>query len=437
MRAMRSLSDPAVPPDYLQPVHAAHNRISFYTWSDDRCCLARGATSATLKGSYPDLLPGDALLFEEVLGPNTGLAGDADPRHRHVVRLTSVLPTAPAVETDPLTGEAVTEIAWALADALPFALCISGVTDDAHGAEHLADISVGTRQHGSQGRPWPARGTPATISARCRDRFLFALPGLQCRPAASRRREPRSRRAIGRGWQRCADDPGGRPARRHPVRGRLGTLAGPFASAAAVGDWSMEEVFPQVVLDSALDTRKARWHAQRDLLSSAGDSFDFVAEIDDDGDAQLRFGDDEHGQRPDSGTAFAATYRIGNGAAGNVGADAIVHIVGQPADLAKVLSLRNPLPAAGGVDPESADSVRRNAPEAFRTQERAVTTDDYAAVVERDPQVQRAAATLRWTASSRYTVLRHAPRPARRRRPAAARCRPAGAGRSLPQLAGR
>jgi predicted phage baseplate assembly protein len=186
--------------------------------------------------------------------------------------------------------------------------------------------------------------------------------------------------------------------------GLLGTLAGPFTSAAAVLDWGMDEVFPQVVLDSVLDTRKARWHAQRDLLNSAGDSTDFVAEIDDDGRAQLRFGDDEHGQRPDSATAFAATYRIGNGAAGNVGADSIVHIVGQPGDIAQVLSLRNPMPAAGGVDPESADSVRRNAPQAFRTQERAVTTDDYAAVVERDPQVQRAAATLRWTGSW-YTVF--------------------------------
>jgi len=59
----------------------------------------------------------------------------------------------------------------------------------------------------------------------------------------------------------------------------------------------------------------------------------------------------------------------------------------------------NPLAAAGGVDPEPAEAVRRDAPEAFLVQERAVTAADYAEVTERDPAVQRAAATFRWTGS--------------------------------------
>ena len=66
--------------------------------------------------------------------------------------------------------------------------------------------------------------------------------------------------------------------------------------------------------------------------------------------------------------------------------------------------MRNPLPAAGGVDPEAEADVRRNAPQAFRTQERAVTPEDYAAVSERYDGVSRAAATLRWTGSW-YTVF--------------------------------
>jgi hypothetical protein len=394
-----SQPDPTLPPDYLQPLYAAHNAISFYTWSDDRCCLARGATSATLKGSYPGLVAGDVLLFEEVLGPSTGKAGDADPSHRHVVRLTSVQPTAPATSTDPLTGDAVTEIQWALADALPFALCLSGVSDEAHGAEHLADISVA---RGNMVLVDHGRRVSGDALGTVPRPFLYALPDC-----SADRCEPPPRIAIpARFRPQLAAAPMTQAAGRLVATrsGKLGTLAGPFASAAAVLDWRMDEVFPQVVLDSALDTRHARWHAQRDLLNSAADALDFVAEIDDDGGALLRFGDDEHGERPDSGTAFAATYRIGNGAAGNVGADSIVHIVGQPADLAHVLSLRNPIAAAGGVDPESPDSVRRNAPQAFRTQERAVTTNDYAAVVERDPQVQRAAASLRWTGSW-YTVF--------------------------------
>src|SRR5262249_43121901 len=62
--------------------------------------------------------------------------------HRHVVRLTSVLPTPPATLTDPLTNAAITEIAWGLEDALPFPLCISAVTDEAHGAKTLTGVSV-------------------------------------------------------------------------------------------------------------------------------------------------------------------------------------------------------------------------------------------------------------------------------------------------------
>jgi hypothetical protein len=62
------------------------------------------------------------------------------------------------------------------------------------------------------------------------------------------------------------------------------------------------------------------------------------------------------------------------------------------------------LPAQGGAEPESLDAIRLNAPEAFRTQERAVTTDDYARAAERHPDVQRAAARLRWTGSW-YTVF--------------------------------
>ena len=49
--------------------------MSFYTWGDQRCCLPRGATRATLAGSFPDLKAGDVLLFEEVLGPHTGVPG--------------------------------------------------------------------------------------------------------------------------------------------------------------------------------------------------------------------------------------------------------------------------------------------------------------------------------------------------------------------------
>ena len=48
-----------------------------------------------------------------------------------------------------------------------------------------------------------------------------------------------------------------------------------------------------------------------------------------------------------------------------------------------VTGVRNPLPAEGGLAPESIEQARLNAPSAFRTQERAVTPDDYAAAMAR------------------------------------------------------
>ncbi len=56
-------------------LYLEQNQISFYTWSDTDCCLAPGATTATLlrtalsgPGSLTHLSVGSVLIFEEVLG---------------------------------------------------------------------------------------------------------------------------------------------------------------------------------------------------------------------------------------------------------------------------------------------------------------------------------------------------------------------------------
>jgi hypothetical protein len=102
---------------------AAHSLIDFYTWGDAECCLPKGATRATLvnRGGALHLHKDQVLIFEEVVGPRTGNPADADPAHRHALRITSLRETS-----DPLLGvPALVEIEWAAADALPFALCLS------------------------------------------------------------------------------------------------------------------------------------------------------------------------------------------------------------------------------------------------------------------------------------------------------------------------
>ncbi|GAB7045629.1 baseplate J/gp47 family protein [Catenuloplanes indicus] len=73
-----------------------------------------------------------------------------------------------------------------------------------------------------------------------------------------------------------------------------------------------------------------------------------------------------------------------------------------PAGAGTVNRVRNPLPAAGGTDPEPVEQVRQLAPLALRRRRlRAITADDYAELAGDVPGVQRAAAQLRWTGSGR------------------------------------
>ena len=125
--------------------YAAHNEMRFYTWDAQECCLPKGATRATLLDHFPNLNPGDVLILAEARGPQTGEPEDADPEHRHAVRLTDVKlshdPLHGAV-TSPLSspphGLPVTEIRWHAEDALPFPLCISARS----GTAYFGDVSV-------------------------------------------------------------------------------------------------------------------------------------------------------------------------------------------------------------------------------------------------------------------------------------------------------
>jgi hypothetical protein len=342
-------------------LRVARNAMPFYTWGDMRCCLPKGSTRATLEGAKAllGLTKGDVLVLEEVLGGESGLPEDADPTHRHAVRLSE----EPIERVDPLTGAVLTDIAWHGDDALPFPLCLHEFDDGAGGVKRAATArgNVVLADHG------------ATVRSE--------VPGADLRPAIVEE---------------------GRPYR--PLLKGVGlTHAAPYdhararaQSAAAAMRAALRAALPAVTLRGEGET----WRPHRDLLGSDRFAPDFVVEMDDDGRARLRFGDDLLGRRPSPGTSFSATYRVGNGRAGNVGAESLTQLV-PPLDGVRV---RNPLPAEGGVDPEPTREVKLYAPQAFRMQERAVTEADYAEAAQRHPEVQRAAATRRWTGSW-YTMF--------------------------------
>jgi hypothetical protein len=172
-------------------------------------------------------------------------------------------------------------------------------------------------------------------------------------------------------------------------------------SAHDLMNYDPADAVPVITLQGTVKAITTTWTAQQNLLEAGPADPDFVVEVESTGAATLRFGDNTNGLTPESGTVFTADYRIGNGTAGNVGAGSLVFLA--TAD-ARIAACTNPLPAAGGAAPETNDQIRRRAPQAFLTQERAVSMADYAAIVERNAQVDDAVATLRWTGSW-YTVF--------------------------------
>lgn len=143
------------------------------------------------------------------------------------------------------------------------------------------------------------------------------------------------------------------------------------------------------------------WQVRYDLLESGPDDRHFVVEIDNDGVVQLRFGDGDLGYLPEAGTVFFAKYRIGNGIASNVGAESITRLVLNDSLFdGGSITVRNPLPAIGGSDPEPIAEAKLFAPHDFRKRlERAITAADYRVIAERNVQLQQASAALVWTGS--------------------------------------
>jgi hypothetical protein len=347
----------------------AHNAMDFYTWGRRDFVVPQGATSATLRGTFPDLQPGQVVLLEAIRGAETVAPVAANPTQRHAVRLTAVLPGQDELGAEgSAVGVPITSIVWSAADALPFPLPVAaadcaGPLSVARGNMVLADHGHTLVEEDLQPPTVPdlehyqprLQRTDLTFSVPYHHEVAVTQPA-----AMALTQDPRQTTAA--------------------IKRLVSTGAGPQG-------------------------QEEGWFPQRDLLTSDRFTPAFVVERETDGRAQLRFGDGVYGKQPASGSRFQATYRVGNGPQGNVGQDTIAHLVADaPEVVTAVSAVRNPLAAQGGTAPEALAQVRLYAPRAFHTQERCVTEADYVAVAERHPEVQKAAAFLRWTGSW-YTAV--------------------------------
>lgn len=377
-----------------------NNRIFLHTWGNLECCLPKGTRTAYLyfladgvgerEAFLPVLAAGDFLLLEEIMGPKTGAKADADPTHRQVVQLEGTpMPTVDPAYRNRLTqdgdlqvfrnGDAplpLLRVTWRRVDALRFPLCLSARIP---GRDRLINVSVarGNMVLADHGRTIeelfvPAR--PVSANKIFRFRLSNAPLTMQCQPDTVDYDLTTARIVTPRTDLTCA------------VRKTKPAIA--------------------LLIDFPGSPRQL-WEPVADLLGSPESAPHFTVEVDNDGRPTVRFGDDEYAKRPVGATAFTAVYRIGNGRAGNVGAEALAHAV-QPtvAPLWPTINRnRNPLAAQDGTDAETIEAVRQFAPAEFRAEQfRAVVETDYTAAAKKLPEVAGAVASFRWTGSW-YTVF--------------------------------
>jgi hypothetical protein len=118
-----------------------------------------------------------------------------------------------------------------------------------------------------------------------------------------------------------------------------------------------------------------RWDEVPTLYGARPADRVYATRRNDDGSTTVIFGDGSSGARPPTAAEnITAHYRKGIGVAGNLDAGQLTLLAVRPLG---VNSVTNPLSAAGGADPESADDIRSNAALKILTLDRIVSLSDY------------------------------------------------------------
>lgn len=125
----------------------------------------------------------------------------------------------------------------------------------------------------------------------------------------------------------------------------------------------------------------------------------YVTRMHEDDGVTVHFGDGRHGARPPTGQEnVTAAYRKGVGREGLLKAGQLSLLMTRPLG---VKSVTNPLPATGGEDPESEESVRDAAPLTVLTLGRVVSLRDYEDFARTFAGLDKAHAVWTWQAGAR------------------------------------
>jgi hypothetical protein len=383
-------------------VHGDWNAMPLHMPDPGMTCLPCGATEAYLQAGAgnaslptPAQVPGalaDPALFwiGRTMILRSSPADPAMPERVWVITLTEVERL-----NDPVLATNITRIAWAKEQALPFELA----QDETVLLGNIVPAVAGETLVERFKRGFAASADPAIralaetveregpLNDNTRDRSVAVLYGL----AGSEK--------AGLGW---AGSQTLETQRTPEIRLRqYAAFTNPLPPAT---EWT----FVPTLLDGGPDQHlytvdPGLWRRVVRFRSAMGE---FVhADYATNEGYTIRFGSDEFGRMPDDDSLFEVTYRTHAGSRANVPPDSIVLL--DPPDgglsdpqLANVIAVTNPLDAKGGTEPETAETTRMRAPEAFRAFPlRAVRDEDYREILERLPWIQHAGATARWTGS--------------------------------------
>ncbi|APC46390.1 baseplate protein [Streptomyces phage BRock] len=116
-----------------------------------------------------------------------------------------------------------------------------------------------------------------------------------------------------------------------------------------------------------------QWFEVSTLMDAVDTDTVWTSSTDEDGVVTINFGDNINGAVPAAGLNVYAGYRVGGGVLGNLAANQVVDIASAVAGV----SVASSTAMTGGADAETIDQIRNNAPRAYRTQNRAVTLQDF------------------------------------------------------------
>lgn len=141
------------------------------------------------------------------------------------------------------------------------------------------------------------------------------------------------------------------------------------------------------------------WSYVRHLTDYGPNDAVFSTESDENNYVSIVFGDGVSGAIPPLYASIKVNYLVGGGTTGNVDQNKLINLYSIPskstsevASLSQDITVTNSTAATGGTEPDSLETIKRLAPEAFSSLNRAVTLEDYASLALQISNVDKAKA---------------------------------------------